>query len=179
MNTQKINSGEKFYMHQKIKLNASTQHTYVKKLIFSHKITKGQYTIINEVLLFAIGIGITSLVFLSFHNIETSMEKTATDDQLVTLSNFVINGIVKVVESDENTSLMLKLPKKISERTYKISAENDNLVVFDMNDPRVNATQELFNITADKNINIVDITSSAEYIIIKYTDNTVEISRFK
>ncbi|MCD6092498.1 MAG: hypothetical protein J7J38_00570 [Candidatus Aenigmarchaeota archaeon] len=138
---------------------------------------KGQYTLVTEVLIFFLGISIATLVLLSFNSIEKSFTDTAITDEMRGVSNLITAGIVKVFESKENTTLILKIPKTIAKNVYRVHVDNNNLTISLVKDPRVKIEQELFNISLSKSI-IGDVVSSSEYIAIKSNATTVEIERF-
>ena len=137
---------------------------------------KGQYILVNEVLLFILGIFIVYFVATSFGNIEEGLNNITNYDHMHSLSEFLVMGMVKAYNSGENASLVLKMPEYFSTETYKITASGNNLTVALASDPRIKVTKELFNISTGKIIT-GSITSSAQYILITNNQTTLELGR--
>lgn len=137
---------------------------------------KGQYILVNEVLLFILGIFIVYFVASSFSNIQEGLENVTTYDHMNSLSEFFVVGMIKAYESGENSTLILKMPEYFSTQTYRISASGNNLTVALASDPRIKVTRELFNISASKIIT-GSITSSVRYILILNNDTHMELGR--
>lgn len=137
---------------------------------------KGQYILVNEVLLFILGIFIVYFVASSFSSIQEGLENITTYDHMNSLSEFFVVGILKAYESGENSTLILKMPEYFSTQTYRITANGNNLTVAIASDPRIKVTRELFNISASKIIT-GSITSSVRYILISNNDTHIELGR--
>lgn len=85
---------------------------------------RGQYRIVLEIMLFGIGVGITSYVVASFSQLQRTVEGSAVQDQLTAVANAVSTAIVRSVE--ENRTLFLSIPDKLSEKIYRITFQDDN-----------------------------------------------------
>jgi len=132
---------------------------------------KGQYQIINEILIFAVGIVLVGVFLLTFQSLQNSVGDLSTKDQLETVSNYIASGIVKAY-SIGNSELRLEIPEKIGNDIYRIYA-NENLTLFASG---YNYTKELFNI--GKNYNITGGTlSSAKYIKIIVNTTNILLTR--
>jgi hypothetical protein len=136
---------------------------------------KGQYRVLTEVMIFGIGIAITSFIILSFQTVENSISKISLEDNLLSVSNIITTSIVKVADGDTDI-LRLKIPQSIAEQSYLISIDNDMLVLRFTEKPEINVTQQLFNITQNHNIIIMGnfLDSSSRYLEIS-SDNGVDI----
>lgn len=109
---------------------------------------KGQNIILGEVLLFAIGLVIANYVIVSFQKTESRTGEVTLKDNFQQIANAVSTAVVKASES-ANSSVRLFLPASITNRVYAISLKGGDVVVFDLNNPAINVTQKLFNITQE------------------------------
>ncbi|HLC76670.1 MAG TPA: hypothetical protein VJH04_00535 [archaeon] len=146
---------------------------------------KGQYRVISEILLFFIGILITSFVIINFGNLETSIRSTSLHDQLESVGDSVATAIVKVATS-ENATIRLAIPDQVSGYTYVISIKDVNggemtVSTFDGN---VSIKRQIFNIDYDNTVignhvvNNSEVVSSAGFIeIIKNEKITIARSK--
>ena len=136
-----------------------------------HASSKGQYRLISEMLLFLIGIMITSYVIINFGSLQTSVTGMATRDP-------VASAIVKVANTD-NATIRLVIPVKVSESVYKISIKDQHGLFFGgiINvttlDGAISVERQLFNIDYDNTIsnnhiiNNSEVVSSAQLIEIR------------
>jgi len=132
---------------------------------------KGQYQIINEILIVAIGIILVGVFLFTFTSVENSVTNINEQDQIESISNYIASGIVKAY-SIKNSEIRLEIPEKIGKNVYRIFA-NENLTIFI---PGYNYTKELFNI--GKNYNISgEVMSSAGYIKIIANATNILITR--
>jgi hypothetical protein len=132
---------------------------------------KGQYQIINEILIVAIGIILVGVFLFTFTSVENSVTNINEQDQIESISNYIASGIVKAY-SIKNSEIRLEIPEKIGKNVYRIFA-NENLTIFI---PGYNYTKELFNI--GKNYNISgEVMSSAGYIKIIVNATNILITR--
>lgn len=137
---------------------------------------KGQYRILMEVMLFAIGVAIASFVLISFGDLQESTESVSIKDQMNTVLNVVINGAVKA-SLTPGSVVRVPIPPTISGRTYMIFVQGDkNLTAIDLNEPAINVTREIFNIDEPNkrlqgnvvsSAGIVEITNDGAKIIIQ------------
>ncbi len=137
---------------------------------------KGQYRVVMEVMLFGIGVAITSFVLISFNDLQKTTESVSIRDQMNTVLNTVINGVVKA-SLTPNTTVRIQVPATISGRTYKFFVQNGkNLTVVDLKDTTINVSREIFNIDEPNkrvegesvsSARIVEITNNGTKIIIQ------------
>ena len=109
---------------------------------------KGQHTVLREVFLFALGVAITSFVVLSFTNVQTASQNLALRDQMLKVADLVSGSVVHVAEVGENASIGIEIPEKIAEKIYRIRLGDDRVTVALLDDPAVNITKKIFNITS-------------------------------
>ena len=132
---------------------------------------KGQYRVLTEVMIFGIGIAITSFIIVSFQTVQENVSELSLKDNLMSVSNLIATSIVKVAESG-TASINLKIPDSIAKETYLISVDNDMVFLQLIRKPNINASQQLFNITKNHNIivrgNVLD--SSSGYLRISSDD---------
>lgn len=105
---------------------------------------KGQHLVVNEVLLFAIGVLITAHVALSFSTIQASLNSVSTKDHFRNIGDVVAAGVVRTAA--QNSSAVISLPDKISGKVYVVSLKDDSVIVYDFSDPETKVSQKLFNI---------------------------------
>jgi tagatose-1,6-bisphosphate aldolase len=139
---------------------------------------KGQYRIINEIIIFTIGIAITSYVAFSFYGIQKNVSNITKTDQIESISNLVAAAIVKSAETGYDNTITLRIPKTISGSAYAVKARGNTLTVYYIKEPEINVTKQLFNINQTHNIT-GEIVSSSEYIEIQNTANNIKLKRVK
>jgi len=147
---------------------------------------KGQYRVVSEVLLFAIGIGIASFVIVQFNIIQEGAEINSFRDQMTGVLNSVMNSVHKAysvndpVSGKGNANVDFEIPETLSGKPYLISLiKNDEsklIVVSELDNPDVNVHREIFNIEDVNNVE-GSVTSSSRFIRINYESNTIEIQR--
>ena len=142
---------------------------------------KGQYRIVSEILLFLIGILITSFVIINFNGIESSVKKITVRDQLESVSDTVATAISKVSNAG-NATIRLSIPYLISRNQYKIllRSTNGGTLTVSTLDGTASVSRQIFNIDYDNTnsnngvINNSDVVSSAGFIeIIKNEKITI------
>ena len=134
---------------------------------------KGQQRVVNEVMIFAVGIAITTFIIFSFQNISDGISRISVEDQLISVSNLISSGIVKAAGTD--SIIRLRIPKDVSGMIYKISLRDDNITVATIEKP-VSLSKEIFNI-ANPYIIRGEVFSSAEYIDIISSGSDITIKR--
>lgn len=148
-------------------LGSVKQHNAVSSVSYK----KGQYRIISEILLFAIGIMITGYVILNFNNLQESAKDITIKDQLENVADAVAAGIVKSANTG-NATVRLTVPNRISGSLYRISikdADGGKLVINTL-DGLATVERQLFNINYDNTnssnnvVNNSEVTSSAQFI---------------
>lgn len=137
---------------------------------------RGQYRVVREIILFAIGVAITSFVIVSFNNVETRARELAVTDNLAEVSSMLISGIVEVAQSNRSSFIVLEIPEKISGQIYRITVNNDDLKLALFNNPQINVTQKLFNMTKSYFIT-GDVISTARHVTIESSPPNIIIRR--
>ena len=87
---------------------------------------KGQYFVLEQMLLFTIGVFITIILYFSLVSANESIKYLTEKDQAYEIGNLVLSGINKVYTSPGNSTLILYIPKKIDGKEYKIYIKNEN-----------------------------------------------------
>ena len=108
---------------------------------------KGQYRIISEIILFGVGILITSYVIINFNNLQSAVKEITLDDQMNSVADVVSAAVIKVASAD-NASIRLVIPDKISDSIYRIAirdADGGKLVISKL-DGTASVERKLFNI---------------------------------
>ena len=135
---------------------------------------KGQYTLVNEILVFILGIFIAVLAVTSLGSIEDSINSVSTMDTLTAISDYVSAGIANAYENGENSTIILRMPVDISAKACRVRIVDGNLVVSLPEDERINVTHEIFNISAVKNIN-GEFMSNSPYVTVIHNATSIEI----
>ena len=137
---------------------------------------KGQHSILREVFLFAIGVAITSFIVLSFNNVKQTTTELALKDQLLKVADTVLGSVVQLAELRENATIRLILPPRLSDEIYRIKLSEDSVSVFLLNNPSVNATKKIFNIT---NTYVIsgEVISTGKYFEIIAENKNIRIRR--
>lgn len=124
---------------------------------------KGQVKVFNELLIFAIGLGLAVLVLQIFDTIENQSESIIAKDQLEEVSNLVTSAILQANLSEEYYSTNIEIPEKIANNQYRLElngsdASQCSLVL--QSQSGITTEQEIFNIPCNKlHMNTIDSTS--------------------
>lgn len=139
---------------------------------------KGQYRIVMEVMLFAIGVGIASFVFVTFQDVQQSVADMSVEDQLNAVLNKVSSGILKV-SLNENSVLLLEVPETISGEPYRIEAEGGIITATTLKSGAT-VSKEIFN-TEEGKIMQGSVTSATGKLkithVYKDLENKITIQR--
>jgi hypothetical protein len=136
---------------------------------------KGQYRILMEVMLFALGIAITSFVMVNFRDLRTSTDEISIKDQLNTVLNSVINAVVKS-SLTANSAIRTDIPYTVSGHSYKIFVENKYLTALDTVDQSIRVSRKIFNIDEPMNriegevysgAGVVEVTNDGTKVIVQ------------
>jgi len=109
---------------------------------------KGQHVILGEILLFIIGLAIANYVLFSFQKAEMRVSKVSLKDNFQLIANTVSTAVTKVTES-ANSTIRFFLPERISNRVYRVVLRGVSVTVFDVDNPEINVSQKLFNISQE------------------------------
>ena len=143
----------------------------------------GQYRIVSEILLFAVGLAIASFVAVTFDDLQVSLANTAARDQMASVSNLISTSVIKSMT--ENATIRLQIPERVSNEVYTISFERaaggacsiGNCVLrLRTLESGIATTQELFNIS-QSHIITGSVYSSARYVEIRSNRSTITIER--
>lgn len=136
---------------------------------------KGQYFVVVEVLLFAIGVAITSFILVNFTNIEDSIGRLSMNDQMRSVSDVILNGITQVSSAPADASLVVKIPEKLSDRPYLIQASpsGEEIQIIDVTDRANTLNLKIFNIPEEYSLEVNSISSGSSHVrISKLTDDS-------
>lgn len=145
----------------------------------------GQYKILSEILIFAIGMAITSYVVLSFSGVRDFIGTVSAEDKLENVANTVINAAVKSAGS--NSLLVVEIPETISGSAYTIKMlDRDGDICDKGEDCFVNLTtsvftgisvkRQLFNISQNYNIK-GDVHSTARFLTVYSKADEITLGR--
>ncbi len=138
---------------------------------------KGQYQVIFEIMLFAIGVSIASFVLVNFQNLKEKTDEISIKDQMNTILNSVINGIVKASVAD-NSIVKVTTPQTISGRSYKIFIENNQYITIeDLTDSSIQSTRKILNLNKPGDRIKGEVTSASAQALITYDGNEIILTR--
>ncbi len=135
---------------------------------------KGQFRIVEESILFLIGILIVSMVIMSFQSVEKKLKDTSIHDHFLSVASYLENGIMKVSKYD-NAEIRLKIPNKLSDRVYVVELRN-GVTIYDYLKPSTNVSESLFGMESKKSFSGY-VFSSAGYLIIRSSDKNISVGR--
>ncbi|MBI4896501.1 MAG: hypothetical protein HY832_03040 [Candidatus Aenigmarchaeota archaeon] len=135
---------------------------------------KGQYKVISQILIFAIGIAVAGFVLISFDRVGNVVHDASINDGLVGVSDIIVNAISRAVQQD-GTNITIQIPKKIGDTPYTIAMNATHLILKPMGVSSITVSREVFNI--DAQYTVISIPSSAEFIDISFSNNNVGMKR--
>jgi hypothetical protein len=136
---------------------------------------KGQYRIVSELILFGVGIMITTYVIVNFGSVQETVKDVTLRDQLESIADVVSTAIVKT-SNCESCVIRLSIPDKVSDSLYKIYIKSEyeditgGVLIINTVDGKVSVQRQLFNINYDNIvgsgdiINNSEVTSNAQFI---------------
>ena len=136
---------------------------------------KGQFRIVEESILFLVGILIVSMVIMSFQSVEKKLKDTSIHDHFLSVASYLENGIMKVSKYD-NAEIRLKIPNKLSDRVYVVELKNGSILIYDYLKPSTNISESLFGMGSKKSFSGY-VFSSAGYLIIRSSNKNITVGR--
>lgn len=139
---------------------------------------KGQHAILSEIMLFAVGAVMTSFILLNYQNVHENMSALTVKDGMLYVNDLLSTGIIKSAES--HAIVRIRIPDEISGHIYTISASGNNIVLSSFENPWINVTRQLFNISQSHNITIKGniLLSSSEYLQIRPFGSNISIEEW-
>jgi hypothetical protein len=137
---------------------------------------KAVSVIIEYTLLFMFGI----IIFISsisvFGNYDAYFNSVSVNDQLTGISEYLGSNIIKLAEmgTGEESSVILKIPKKIGNENYMIELSSDGLNLTSIN-TKVSKHSSLYSLNETFSLN-GKVVSGAGSVIIYKTGNQIIIS---
>jgi hypothetical protein len=138
---------------------------------------KGQYRIVTEVILFAIGVAITGYIVISFGNIHTTVTELSLKDNMNGVANMIANGLLKA-SLTENSTVRIEIPDQISKYVYMVSLDDDEITVSTDTEPQVTVVKQLFNMSQNYIIS-GEAVSSAKFLDVIFDGSNLKIKRSK
>ncbi|MFH0832567.1 MAG: hypothetical protein V1900_02520 [Candidatus Aenigmatarchaeota archaeon] len=144
---------------------------------------KAQYRILEEILIFSLGIAIVSFVMINFQHLHDSMSGVAIESQLTSVSNMLTAAIIKSSLSN-NSVIRMSIPETISDNEYQIKIADSGGRTCNVGDEcllKLSCTdtiisQRLFNISQTHNI-IGNVVSGSRYIRIVSNSTDIVVER--
>jgi hypothetical protein len=86
---------------------------------------KGQILVFEQVLLFSLGVAIFIASFALFVMYHTHYLAITAEDQIAGVKEYITSNIINLVgKGDFNSSVILKIPRRINNQNYYISLDN-------------------------------------------------------
>ncbi|MFH1236991.1 MAG: hypothetical protein V1648_01125 [Candidatus Aenigmatarchaeota archaeon] len=101
----------------------------MKREPVGQKKRKGQMLVFEQVLMFTIGVAIMIMAFALFTMYQNYYTSSTASDQMTEVKEYVLSSIIKACESEANVTMILTIPKTVSNSFYKISLSNAGLNV--------------------------------------------------
>jgi hypothetical protein len=138
---------------------------------------KGQYRVIFEIMLFAIGVSIASFVMVNFQNLKDKTDELSIKDQMNTVLNSVINGVIQA-STEKNSMVRVEIPPTISGRSYKIFTDNkEYITIIDIADSSIRTTRKVFNLDKPNDRIKGEVNSAGGQVLITYDGNEIKLTR--
>ncbi len=138
---------------------------------------KGQFRIVSEILIFAIGIFLVIFVVQNFQSVQQPISKISLRDQLTGVSDSIATAVVKAYVSGGAASIIIRVPARVSESAYSIKITDNKLVVQSIKNPGIYVTNGLFKI-GESYFNIIaedGLTGTVEYIKVSFDGSQIKI----
>ncbi|MBI2971228.1 MAG: hypothetical protein HYY37_02290 [Candidatus Aenigmarchaeota archaeon] len=146
---------------------------------------KGQYIIVNEILIFAIGLAITSFVILNFALLENTLKEKATRSQLSLVSDAIASAIVIVGKTNAtNMTVSFSVPETVSEQPYLMRIHDANgrvcergeRCLLNISTASVSFTREIFKLEESYNLR-GSVHSATRYVQVRSAGGTIDLLR--
>jgi hypothetical protein len=136
---------------------------------------KGQYRIVSELILFGVGIMITTYVLVNFGNVKETISGVTLADQLESVADSVSVAMVAAYNT-ENSTIRMIIPTKLSDEIYRIAirdADGGKLIVSTI-DGKMSIERQLFNMDYDNIVLKKGVINNSEVVS---TGQLIEIVR--
>lgn len=87
--------------------------------------SKGQNVALEQVFIFTIGLLVFIGIYFSFMRINNNVEEITKEDQIYGMGEFLSSCIVRSYLGPENNTMTYRIPKDISEKSYKVYLNNN------------------------------------------------------
>jgi hypothetical protein len=90
---------------------------------------KGQYTVVEQVVLFGIGLSIASGFLVAFETFGENVKGEARNEQAKVLGEQIGSHVVHLAQTDANGRLRFQLPSTIADTDYTINFTNSGIAI--------------------------------------------------
>jgi len=94
------------------------------------------------------------------------------------IASDIRNAIFKLYESGANSTIYLEIPEKLGDNVYVIKLIDDNITLFLYDNPKINVTEKIFNISQD-NLISGEVASISKYIEITRSGSNIILRRYR
>lgn len=81
---------------------------------------KGQYTLLEQVILFALGISITIGFLFAFNNLKSTVKEDVKETQAELVSEYIASSAIELVASGAEGRIEIAVPDSIASETYAV-----------------------------------------------------------
>ena len=136
---------------------------------------KAQGAIFEQVMLFVMVVTIFIMYFAVFNIYEGYFMSVGTNDQMTQMKNYISSGILRVASREDavESSITLKIPKKIGNRAYIIKLSNKGLNIT-CPSMGISKHSELYNINESMGLS-GDVMSLGGKVIIYKKGNEIRL----
>ncbi|MBI4175849.1 MAG: hypothetical protein HY518_01480 [Candidatus Aenigmarchaeota archaeon] len=88
---------------------------------------KGQILLFQHVLLFTIGVALFMILLVVFNIYQAHYNTQAVNDQIKSVRDVLVSNIIKLLEKEGDSSVVIELPQKLGDEEYSIELTNAGL----------------------------------------------------
>ncbi len=133
----------------------------------------GQYTIIEQVILFGAGISIALGFLAAFQGIGADVQAGTADAQTRLLSKYIAAGAVELVESGAEGTVRLSVPSSVAQQDYAIQLDDSGVSVVTR---EVRHTSSVYGLAATVDLSGIQ-ESGPPTVALKRAESQVRLER--
>lgn len=141
---------------------------------------RGQYFTLEQMLLFTIGIIMTTSIYFTLVNVNQGVENLAVEDQMYEIGDIVSSQINRAYNTPGEIKLTFEIPKKISGFGYElwvIEGVQDNLALITRNSTESGSISVVIPLNKEYNATGMLFSSSGK-VVLRKEDKEIIIGRF-
>lgn len=133
---------------------------------------KGQNVALEQVFIFTIGLIVFIGIYFSFLTVSNNVEEVTKEDQIYGMGEFLSSCVVRSYLGPKNNTMTYRIPKDISEKSYKVYLD-DNVLKLEFGN-------QTYNFTFGENYNLNGrFSSRVGKITIKKEQNQISVEKYE